>query len=480
MRVYFEYAKKLQCACASLFENAKMVHNTKNKFKRHTFIGALLLSGSFVARVWGMIFFPASHRSIMHKDCELGARFSKYGLQGHMVPIELIQPENDDGCLPVRIKLTLFATEHEKTFRNVIQKQNVPWIALIRDYPQSPTTILRYGFLDGLRERLRCFVSLKTENRTRTSCSLQKKIRCMQMSGAAAVIVAVPPKIFNGYPPSCTDKKGAEKAAKSGETPFRKILGLSAKKPLITGDFWRIRRAGGAIPCGFISLKDYEEVVQMVRAQNNGSFLYAAVYGGNGENVYPQQLVFVVTAFVFAFLVFGMYNFYRALEDVNPMRNVNCYTVASSEDLSQLPLLPYKSLADVSTAATVATPTAALHTAASGEEAVCATVHIGDAAACELATAERCAVCLENYAVHEQIRQLPCRHFYHAHCIDPWLLTKNRCCPICKQDIRLLLERADACQTPSVFHDSLMEDERPPGDDEQAALAYLLLPVSAS
>ncbi|CAB5367869.1 unnamed protein product [Rhizophagus irregularis] len=31
---------------------------------------------------------------------------------------------------------------------------------------------------------------------------------------------------------------------------------------------------------------------------------------------------------------------------------------------------------------------------------------------------------------------LPCKHWYHVECIDPWLTTKSSSCPLCKTDCR--------------------------------------------
>jgi hypothetical protein len=42
-----------------------------------------------------------------------------------------------------------------------------------------------------------------------------------------------------------------------------------------------------------------------------------------------------------------------------------------------------------------------------------------------------CAVCYTEYVVDEEVRALPCLHFYHRECIDQWLL-HHRMCPICK------------------------------------------------
>jgi len=45
-----------------------------------------------------------------------------------------------------------------------------------------------------------------------------------------------------------------------------------------------------------------------------------------------------------------------------------------------------------------------------------------------------CAICLENYEVDEDIKTIPCMHFYHKHCIDEWM-SRSCVCPICKSKI---------------------------------------------
>ncbi|KAM7535014.1 hypothetical protein Aperf_G00000089347 [Anoplocephala perfoliata] len=50
------------------------------------------------------------------------------------------------------------------------------------------------------------------------------------------------------------------------------------------------------------------------------------------------------------------------------------------------------------------------------------------------ANGEHCAICIEPYRPFDNIRILPCRHYFHKLCIDPWLL-EQRSCPMCKLDI---------------------------------------------
>eukprot|EP01012_Entosiphon_sulcatum_P000823 TRINITY_DN10144_c0_g1_i1.p1 TRINITY_DN10144_c0_g1~~TRINITY_DN10144_c0_g1_i1.p1 ORF type:complete len:558 (-),score=50.09 TRINITY_DN10144_c0_g1_i1:102-1775(-) len=45
-----------------------------------------------------------------------------------------------------------------------------------------------------------------------------------------------------------------------------------------------------------------------------------------------------------------------------------------------------------------------------------------------------CCICVSEYEVSEEIRTLPCSHFYHRECVDKWL-AENRTCPVCKEDV---------------------------------------------
>lgn len=54
----------------------------------------------------------------------------------------------------------------------------------------------------------------------------------------------------------------------------------------------------------------------------------------------------------------------------------------------------------------------------------------------ESCTSTTCAICLEDYTVGEKLRILPCRHKFHASCVDAWLTTWRTFCPVCKRDAR--------------------------------------------
>lgn len=48
-----------------------------------------------------------------------------------------------------------------------------------------------------------------------------------------------------------------------------------------------------------------------------------------------------------------------------------------------------------------------------------------------------CAICLCAYENDEEIRFLPCQkaHHFHRKCIDQWLFSYDKCCPMCKKEI---------------------------------------------
>jgi len=45
-----------------------------------------------------------------------------------------------------------------------------------------------------------------------------------------------------------------------------------------------------------------------------------------------------------------------------------------------------------------------------------------------------CAICLADYEIDEEIKTIPCMHFYHQACIDEWM-SRSCVCPICKSTI---------------------------------------------
>ncbi|CCI40152.1 unnamed protein product [Albugo candida] len=51
------------------------------------------------------------------------------------------------------------------------------------------------------------------------------------------------------------------------------------------------------------------------------------------------------------------------------------------------------------------------------------------------ANSEHCAICLERFEFDELVKVLPCSHYFHQDCINPWLEKKSEVCPLCRQHV---------------------------------------------
>ncbi|XP_038984604.1 E3 ubiquitin-protein ligase At1g63170-like [Phoenix dactylifera] len=45
-----------------------------------------------------------------------------------------------------------------------------------------------------------------------------------------------------------------------------------------------------------------------------------------------------------------------------------------------------------------------------------------------------CCICLANYVNNDELRELPCTHYFHMECVDKWLKI-NALCPLCKSEV---------------------------------------------
>jgi Ring finger domain len=71
------------------------------------------------------------------------------------------------------------------------------------------------------------------------------------------------------------------------------------------------------------------------------------------------------------------------------------------------------------------------------EQLVSAILHEGGS------SAATCSICFDDYVRHASLRVLPCKHRFHAACVDKWLLgsakspaAKHLVCPLCSAAIR--------------------------------------------
>ncbi|KAI8918383.1 hypothetical protein DFJ77DRAFT_292048 [Powellomyces hirtus] len=60
------------------------------------------------------------------------------------------------------------------------------------------------------------------------------------------------------------------------------------------------------------------------------------------------------------------------------------------------------------------------------------------------AGADICPICIESFNEDEPIRELiPCQHYFHSACIEPWLTKRNGVCPLCRICLWNLTEEID-------------------------------------
>lgn len=69
-------------------------------------------------------------------------------------------------------------------------------------------------------------------------------------------------------------------------------------------------------------------------------------------------------------------------------------------------------------------------TQAAVEEAIPATVWSDDTK--KQVNHEQCLVCLDEFALKQQVRILKCHHVFHRECVDRWLCEAHNSCPVCR------------------------------------------------
>ena len=52
---------------------------------------------------------------------------------------------------------------------------------------------------------------------------------------------------------------------------------------------------------------------------------------------------------------------------------------------------------------------------------------------------ESCAICVEDFTPSTMIREKPCHHIFHDHCVMKWIETKlaQPDCPFCRAEIKV-------------------------------------------
>lgn len=65
-----------------------------------------------------------------------------------------------------------------------------------------------------------------------------------------------------------------------------------------------------------------------------------------------------------------------------------------------------------------------------------------------------CPICFEEFDDGQILRVLPCKHRFHAKCVDPWLLNSSSHCPLCRVDLSLRQHENVPDQPPGLNNNS--------------------------
>ncbi|KAL4154992.1 hypothetical protein PRNP1_007106 [Phytophthora ramorum] len=87
---------------------------------------------------------------------------------------------------------------------------------------------------------------------------------------------------------------------------------------------------------------------------------------------------------------------------------------------------------------------------------------------------ETCPICLDDFEDGADVKVLPCQHFFHVDCINPWLEGRSGRCPLCKQDAIATMAGASK----KIFGFSLPRVDQILQQEHWVHTFFLMLPAS--
>lgn len=345
--------------------------------------------------VFGLIEIVETGESYPSRTAGFGPALSVDGLEAFMIPIEFLDDSEDtQGCKPVSMD-----SPSSKQFWDIFAEsmprksgRTVPWIALVE----------------------------------RGTCGFTEKVRAMQASGASAVIV--------------------------GDN----MASSSLLKMMATGDTDDI-----IVPSAFVMQWEYKDL-KLEAMKRFSTFLKTKSIKENWKEplhrsrhpnlvktdripllklaIFPDRfidlpvfdvvLIVLVAPLLLIFLLFLVYR-------IRTGENFEGFLAAGAglrhrESLRDKPAT--QSMVDTIPKKIFSDPTDSI-----SEEEILKAPFLRQ---------DTCAICLDLFEDGEELRHLACHHEFHTECIDPWLLTRKRTCPLCKGDA--CVEGADAIMPQSV------------------------------
>ena len=175
-----------------------------------------------------------------------------------------------------------------------------------------------------------------------------------------------------------------------------------------------------SIPTGFILKQDYQQILKITEKFVEDGFLYSVLNPNDDFEGSPGYFLAGILFLMGALFTVFFYNFIKAvMNSTDISRGYSYGRLMGKVDLDKLPVIPWNSQLN-------------------------------------LVIDDRCSICLEDFSnkqfdeevcpdfpLTNRLRKLPCGHFYHSFCIDPWLLGRSVLCPLCKKNALTMIEEVE-------------------------------------